>query len=169
MSKKRTLSRLVAVQVLYNYHFVSETFLDEGDALLLIKNEILDEYSLDGEQESSSYQEKVDHVFLDNLLNGAFVTVNQIDQIISKFLKGSWTIKKIDRVIIEILRLGVFELKFMKDVPASVAVDEYVSIAASFFCGKEITFVNALLDNVRRELQIQSEVPESQNQSSQTQ
>ena len=58
--------------------------------------------------------------------------------------------EKLDGVARQVLRLGAFELKFIKNIPLKVVIDEYVDIAASFFDSKKITFINATLENLAK-------------------
>ncbi len=51
-----------------------------------------------------------------------------------------------------ILRAGAYELMFRKDVPARVAISEYVEIAHSFYAEDEPGLVNAVLDAIAREV-----------------
>lgn len=147
--RKRSLSRLIAIQIFYQ-----NDFLNGEKKLAEIKEDVIENYTLDDEKNISSYREKIDENFLDNLLFGMENDVKNIDEEISKFLKDGWNLERLDEVAKQILRLGTFELKFSSDVPPKVIIDEYVDIAASFFDQKKITFVNGVLDNLARKLRI---------------
>lgn len=140
-NRKRTLSRLIAVQVLYQSDFhLEKKSCDE------IKKDLITNYTLNFDDKISSYQEKIDEEFLDNLII-AHQFVSKIDQDIIPFLQQP--IHKIDEVMLQILRLAVFELQTFKNVPSKTVIDEYVSIAASFFDQKKTNFVNAILDKFK--------------------
>ena len=140
-NRKRTLSRLMAIQIFYQYDFLNRERKPQE-----IKKDIIENYTLDSEEDISSYREKIDEIFLDNLITGFELDAEKIDAGISEFLKGDWSMDKIDDVTRQILRFSTFELKFMLDIPARVVIDEYVDIAASFEDMKKTTFVNATLD-----------------------
>jgi N utilization substance protein B len=143
--RKRSLSRLMAIQIFYQYGFFNgEKTLSE------IQKDVIENYTLDDEKNIDSYRDKIDEVFLDSLLAAAIGDVKIIDSDISEFLKDGKDFEKTDEVVKEILRLGAFELKFMNDIPAKVIIDEYVDIAASFFDNRRVTFVNATLDNLAK-------------------
>jgi N utilization substance protein B len=139
-NRKRTLSRLIAVQVLYQYDYhLEKKSYDE------IKKDLIENYILNSDDEISSYQDEIDAIFLDKLIAAPQMFV-EIDQELSAFLQKGWSLGSVDKVILQILRLAVFELQMLKDIPPKVVVDEYVGIAASFFDHKKVTFVNAILD-----------------------
>ena len=144
-NRKRTLSRLIAVQVLYQYDFHEEKkSYDE------IKKDLIENYILNSDDEISSYQNEIDADFLDKLLAVSQMFA-QIDQDLSAFLQKGWSLNSVDKVMLQILRLAVFELQMLKDIPPKVVVDEYVGIAASFFDQKKVTFVNAILDKFSKQ------------------
>jgi N utilization substance protein B len=55
-------------------------------------------------------------------------------------------------VLRAILRAGAYELMFRKDVPARVAISEYVEIAHRFYDADEPGLVNGVLDALAREV-----------------
>ncbi|HYI89389.1 MAG TPA: transcription antitermination factor NusB, partial [Beijerinckiaceae bacterium] len=55
-------------------------------------------------------------------------------------------------VLRAILRAGAYELMFRKDVPARVAISEYVEVAHSFYSEDEPGLVNAVLDALARDV-----------------
>lgn len=140
-NRKRTLSRLIAAQILYQHDFhEKKKSYDE------IKRELVANYVLDNEDEISSYKEKIDEEFLDQLLCATEV-FEKLNQEIEPLLQQP--ISKLDLLMLQILRLAIFELKILQGAPNKVIIDEYVSIAASFFDQKKVTFVNAILDKFK--------------------
>ncbi len=51
-----------------------------------------------------------------------------------------------------ILRAGAYELMARSDVPARVAISEYLDVAHAFFAGKEPGLVNGVIDRLANEL-----------------
>lgn len=139
-NRKRTLSRLIAVQILYQREFNSEKSYEE------IKDDLVANYALDNEDEISSYAEKIDEGFLTQLLRSVEL-FEKTDQEIAPLLQQP--IANLDLVMLQILRLAIFELRTLKDAPQNVVIDEYVGIAVSFFDQKKVTFVNAILDKFK--------------------
>lgn len=140
-NRKRSLSRLIAVQILYQHEFHdSKKSYDE------IKNELITNYVLDNEDEISSYKEKIDEDLLNQLISAVQI-FDKIDSDLAPMVQQP--INKLDLVMLQILRLAAFEIKFVKESPQNAIIDEYVSIAASFFDQKKVTFVNAILDKLK--------------------
>ena len=67
-------------------------------------------------------------------------------------LSKGWPLKRIETVLRAILRAGVYELDKKPDVPARVVVAEYVDVAHAFVDRDETGMVNAVLDQLARQL-----------------
>ncbi len=144
--RKRTLSRLIAIQIFYQFEFHEEKI-----SLEEIKNNVLDNYVLEQEENISSYRKKIDHNLLDSLLSAVSLGMDNIDEEIKSHLKDGWELPNLPDVMLYLLRLGAFELKYMIDVPVKVVLGEYVDIAAAFFENKKVTFVNATLEAIAKQ------------------
>ena len=143
---KRSLSRLMAVQILYQYQY-----RDQSEDILNITNEVIDNYLLDSEIENiSSYREKIDLNLLNDLLAGVLLVLEKIDDKIDKFLDKNHSLEQIPDVMLQILRLGAFELQYMKNNPVKVVINEYVNITDAFYDWKKVNFVNAVLDKIAK-------------------
>lgn len=69
---------------------------------------------------------------------------DEIDAEITKLLKKGWTISRISRPSLAILRLAIYEIKYIDSVPDSVAVNEAVELAKKYTID-ESKFVNGIL------------------------
>ena len=69
---------------------------------------------------------------------------DEIDADISRFLKKGWTINRISRTSLAILRLAVYEIKYLDSVPEGVSVNEAVELAKKYTID-ESGFVNGIL------------------------
>ena len=70
--------------------------------------------------------------------------LEEIDKLIDEKAKG-WSSERMGKVELAIIRLGVYEVLFDDDVPASVAINEAVELAKKFGQDKSNGFVNAVL------------------------
>lgn len=70
--------------------------------------------------------------------------LEEIDKLIDEKAKG-WSSERMGKVELTIIRLGVYEVLFDDDVPASVAINEAVELAKKFGQDKSNGFVNAVL------------------------
>ena len=71
---------------------------------------------------------------------------------IDKTLAGGWPLKRVEALLRAVLRAGAFELSSRTDVPARVVVAEYVDVAHAFLDRDETGMVNAVLDQLARQL-----------------
>ena len=63
-----------------------------------------------------------------------------------------WQLSRLAMVDKNILRLGAFQLKFCKDIPAKVVINEAIELAKKYGSESSSAFVNGVLDAIRREL-----------------
>lgn len=81
---------------------------------------------------------------------GAWSKRREIDAIIEKTSKN-WKLSRMDRVDRSILRLAVFELSGMPEIPAPVILSEAIELAKEFGAPDSPAFVNGILDRIARE------------------
>lgn len=85
------------------------------------------------------------------LLRGVDADRAPLDEIINGSLAKGWDAQRLQPLLRNVLRLGIFELRDRKEIPAKAVVSEYVDIARSFFNDAEPGMVNAVLDRVARQ------------------
>lgn len=94
----------------------------------------------------------VDRELFEDLVRGSWERRRQIDETLSATLVETWPLHRLDRTLLAIMRVGVYELSAHAAVPAPVVINEYVDLAHAFFGGKEPGMVNAVLDRLARSL-----------------
>ena len=90
-------------------------------------------------------------VFADALVRGAKTNQAKIDHAITQFAEH-WDLERMAVVDRNLLRLALFELKHVDDVPAKVAINEAIEIAKKFGTKESSRFINGLLDRIHKEL-----------------
>ena len=75
----------------------------------------------------------------------------EIDELLTARLASGWTLARLDKTMLQILRAGSYELLARADVPKAAAISEYVDVAKAFFDDREAKFVNGILDAVAKE------------------
>ncbi|MBQ7953421.1 MAG: 16S rRNA (cytosine(967)-C(5))-methyltransferase RsmB [Clostridia bacterium] len=90
----------------------------------------------------------VDKGFATELVYGVLKNRTRLDFIISKYSKQK--LKKISNWIINILRMGVYQIIFLDKIPLSAAVNESVKLAKRYGHQASSGFVNGVLRNVGR-------------------
>ena len=141
-SQARSAARLGAVQALYQQHM-------ENTALARLLDEF-HQHRLGRVIEDEHYAE-ADVDFFDDLVSGVDARRAEIDDLLTSRLAEGWTLKRLDKTMLQILRAGTYELLARPDVPMASTISEYVDVAKAFFDDREAKFVNGILDAVARE------------------
>ena len=89
--------------------------------------------------------------FAEKLVRGVREHLAEIDGQIQSVSKN-WRLERMARVDRNLLRLALYELKFVDDVPAKVAINEAIEIAKRYGTSESSAFVNGILDRCREEL-----------------
>jgi transcription antitermination protein NusB len=138
---RRSAARLAAVQALYGMEIA-------GKGLKEIRAEFESHWI--GSEIEGERLRQAELAFFSDILEGVVTNQGPIDRLIDKTLVAGWPLARIDSVMRAILRAGTYELKARADIPARVAIKEYVDIAGAFFGAEEAGMVNAVLDAVAR-------------------
>ncbi|WP_234984641.1 transcription antitermination factor NusB [Pilibacter termitis] len=97
--------------------------------------------------------EKFTPPYLDTLVTGVIEQKSSIDEIITKHLTKNWSLKRISKMDLIILRLAIFEMMYQKEeVDAKIAVNEALELAKAFSDENSTRFINGVLDNVLRNI-----------------
>ena len=138
MSKRRN-GRILAFQAMYSWE-VGGVNIDD----LLSFSWLIDSESDKTEQE---------RLFAKLLVNGTVENISQIDGIIKSKLSEKWTIDRINKVALTVLRLSIYEMMFQKETDSVIIIDEAIEISKDFGAEDSYKFINAVLDNVRKDLE----------------
>lgn len=92
-----------------------------------------------------------DKAFAEELVQGVWAEKSAIDEWLSR-CSVNWTLDRMPATDRNVLRLGVYELLFRKDIPASVSINEAVDLARFFGASGSGKFVNGVLDRLRKEI-----------------
>jgi N utilization substance protein B len=85
--------------------------------------------------------------------------LTMIDEMITKYAEN-WRLERIGAVDKSILRMGIAELLFFKDVPISVTLNEVIELSKDFGEAETPAFINGILDPISREpLALAGKVP----------
>ncbi len=142
-ANRRGAARLAAVQALYQMDLA-------GTGL----NEIMAQFEshwIGREVEGEQYL-PAEAAFFRDIVSGVVRDQRQLDPLIDEALAKSWPLKRIEAILRAALRAGCYELEQRKDVPARVVVKEYADVAAAFVERDETGMVNAVLDQLARQL-----------------
>jgi len=141
-SQARSAARLAAVQALYQHHLEATPtarLLDEFHQHRLGHTIDDDEFA------------EPEVAFFDDLVRGAIDRRSEIDDLLAAKLAEGWTLARLDKTMLQILRAGAYELIARPDVPVAAAISEWVDVAKAFFDDREAKFVNGVLDAVAKD------------------
>jgi N utilization substance protein B len=140
-AENRSAARLAASQALYQMEVTGKGV-----------KEILAEFEtwwigqeVDGEQ-----YKPAEIAFFRSIVSGVVENQVTIDRAVDETLAHGWPLRRIEALMRAILRAGAFELLKRGDIPARVAIKEYVDVAGAFFDRDEAGMINAVLDALAR-------------------
>lgn len=139
MSSRRE-SRECALKLLYQIDLKFAFTAYESDL-----NKALDSLWLENELDDDGKN------FAKALVEGAISNLSKIDDLISRH-STNWKIGRMAYVDRNVMRIAVFELLFLQDVPVKVAINEAVDIAKAYGDSQSGAFVNGILDNIAKEI-----------------
>ena len=132
MMRKRTKAREYALQILYQADIrhtesaqVADEFWQTHDATSEIKT------------------------FTNQLAKGALEHLADIDQLITTHA-DNWELKRMAVIDRNILRLGIYELVYVGEVPPKVCINEAIELAKRFGDADSGKFINGILDAVHK-------------------
>lgn len=137
MSTRRD-GRELALQALYSKDLVLH------DANLALKR-IIESFG-EGEEPALEVHSKA-YAFASELVNGVIAHLAEIDARIAEKSKH-WSMARMARVDLNILRLAVFELLYRPDIPKNVTMNEAIEVAKKFGAEDSASFVNGILDEI---------------------
>lgn len=140
-AEQRSSARLAAVQALYQMEVA-----DAGLADIIAEFE---SHWIGREVEGEQYK-PAELAFFRDVASGVLADQRAIDRQLDDSLTAGWPLRRVEALMRAILRAGLYELKSRPDVPARVAIKEYVDIAGAFFAREESGMINAVLDSLAR-------------------
>lgn len=127
----RRLARIKAVQSLF------QVDMNKTEFTTAIQNVLEDQEQMDD--------------FLLSLVKGTIEHLSEIDEIFIKHLEN-WTLDRIGSVDRSVIRMGIYEMKYLGDIPVNVTLNESVEVAKSFGGEESGRFVNGVLSKIAKSL-----------------
>ncbi len=88
--------------------------------------------------------------YIRNVYYGVWEQLPVLDEAIAAHAKG-WKLSRISRVSLALLRLGIYEMLYLEDVPFNIAINEALEIAKLYDEEKSVAFINGILNAVAEE------------------
>ena len=131
----RSLSRELVFKFLYELEILKEENYEEQLNLYIENNNITN---------SDTIQ------YIKQIVEGIKNNKDNISELISKNLKIDWSIERISKVNLAILKLAIYEIKYM-ELPYKVGINEAVEIAKKYGDDTAGQFVNGVLASIIKE------------------
>lgn len=131
----RTLAREVAMKILFARSLGGEDTWEEVLEQSQARDELSDE----------------DKTFLENEVFGVERHREELDGLIDGYAKG-WNLNRLAKVDLTLLRMGLFELLYLPEVPVGAAINEAVELSKRYGEDKSYSFINGILGAAAREL-----------------
>lgn len=130
----RTAMRELAFKLVYEIEVQKEES-EEQINIFLQNNEITDENVVN---------------YLKDIINGLREHSAEIDELISKNLKDNWSLNRISKINLSLIKLAIYEMLYTK-VPYKVAINEAVELAKKYADDSAPVFINGILASVVKE------------------
>jgi len=143
---KRTVAREIAARLCFA---VSENPSDPAELLSQVFEE---EYYDSLKEEDELYENKPDETQLDyikRLVTGISEHSAELDGYIEKYAVG-WKFNRISRTAVAIMKLAMYEVLYMPDVPDSASINEAVELAKHYEPPETVSFINGILGSFSR-------------------
>lgn len=125
----RKFAREALMKLLYEKDVAGE---HHKESLLVL----IDEYKLNANDEK----------YIKEILFSMDEEQSKIDGYIEKYAKG-WTVDRMSKVDLAILRLAIYEILYKEDIPYGVSINEAVELAKKYGNEKSSSFINGILGN----------------------
>lgn len=103
--------------------------------------------------EIALYTEKLDErdkTYITQVLHGIELHQAELDAQIEKNARG-WQMKRLSKMTLSVLRLALYEMRYVEDVPVGAAINEAVDLAKLYESDEAGAFINGILGTISRE------------------
>ena len=142
----RNVAREIAMHLSYELSFTDLTASELLDQRLSSPHfeALAPEYEVYGELPNASQR-----AYIRKLVQGIAVHGYELDRYIEKYAKG-WRIERIPLVASAIMRLAMFEILYMPEIPNGASINEAVEIAKKYESPDVVRFINGILGSFVR-------------------
>lgn len=151
MSRRK--GRILAFQGLYSWD-VSHSSLEDLLKFSWLQTDAQIKESQDAADSTESEEDlnSEEKIFASMIISGTIEHVQEIDELIKNHLSANWTLERINKVTLAILRTGIYEMKYQSGAEPKIVIDEAVNIAREYGLEDSYKFINAVLDKIGKEL-----------------
>lgn len=144
----RSNAREIAVHLSFELSFTAQT-ADELLSSALTRTT----FALIGEEEPlyAEFPNAKQREYISALVKGVYDHCPELDEYIARYAIG-WNFSRLPRVAVAIMRVAMYEILYMQDVPNAAAINEAVELTKHYEEAEVVSFVNGILGSfVRKE------------------
>ena len=138
-------------------HLIFSIDVTDESAEEFINNRISEDYfdSLAGESDVySTLPTQKEQTYLKTLIPGVYEHLAELDGYIEKYA-SKWDFARISKIATSIMRLSMYEILYMEDIPSATAVNEAVEFAKQYDGPETASFINGVLGSfIKQEMPI---------------
>lgn len=137
----RTVARQIAV------HLVFSTSFADRSAEQVLQDMLTEAYFArlrEDEPLYATFPDPKQEAYIRTLVQGVFAHGAELDQYIARYAVG-WSFARISRVAASIMRVAMYEILYMPDIPNAVAINAAVEIAKRYEPPEVVSFINGIL------------------------
>ena len=127
---KRKRSREIAMELLFSMEISKNSYEETIECFV-------EDYEMD--------LKTIDLEYIKEVMKSVVDHKEEIDEIIKNSLIN-WTIERVSKVNLTIVRLAIAEMLYINDVPEVVAINEAIELTKKYSDDKSVSFVNGALD-----------------------
>lgn len=119
--------------------------------ILIFEKEFNDNSIEDILETAAEARDLVPDDYINRVFKGVYDSLLELDSLISESLVG-WSITRISKTALCIMRLAIFEMKYIEEIPLSVSINEAVELCKKYATENDASFVNGILSTVAKAL-----------------
>lgn len=142
----RKTAREIALHILYELEYGA------ADASELLDTRLSEDGFRQYENETKIYAKPLDDKdaeYIRLVVTGVAAEKEALDELITRYSRR-WKIERISRITTSILRMALFEMRAIGDIPEAVAINEAIELAKHYESPEAAVFVNGILGSVSR-------------------
>ena len=119
--------------------------------ILVFEKEFNDNSVEDILETAAEARDLVPDDYINRVFKGVYDSLDELDSLISENSVG-WSIGRISKTALCIMRLAIFEMKYIEEIPVSVSINEAVELCKKYATENDASFVNGILSTVAKAL-----------------
>lgn len=129
---------------------MNRTEIREATFKILYSNEIqkdVDEEQIDIYLDENNISNKTEIEYVKNTFKGILENISEIEQLVKDNLKENWSIERISKIDLAILKIAIYEMIYT-NIPYKVVINEAVELAKKYGEDNSKSFINGVLASI---------------------